>query len=544
MKSNTWNNAISYLQFVGYAIIAVALSFSNFFMSFGMLWLAGVLVLQIATDLYRKQTVVQRWKRFVSNSSAVALSAIIFLPLVGLLWTVDFNHAFWDLRMKLPLFALPLLFSVLNPISQGQFRAIIGLFISGVACAVVFCLMAYWVGSPEISDDVRKMSVFISHVRFSLLIALAFGLLVRYGYSSTTGIILIFLFSVPSIYFLYVIGSVTGISALAMLLVWGAIRQANQQSTILRKVAVISIPLVLFTTLFLYLSSAYREYFTLKVSANVPMELTTARGVAYKHHTDYPLIENGRLVYAYVADEELYEGWYNKSTIHLDSLDGRGNALKSTLIRYLTSKDLRKDADGVASLTQEDVLAIESGIPTCFEQSQLGLTRRLNRIFFEFSNYKAGGTPNGHSVVQRWEFWKTAWFIIKRNWLLGVGTGDIKTAFKEAYTERESALSERYRLRAHNQYLTMWATYGIFGLLIFLAITLWPVFIKSQSDVNVQMIVLLAALSFLTEDTLETQAGVMFMAFFYSLFTSKKSLSLFELRTTKGKDVRPFTKAK
>jgi hypothetical protein len=347
------------------------------------------------------------------------------------------------------------------------------------------------------------------------------------------------LFSIPSFYFLYVIGSVTGISALAALVVWYAFHLASRQSTTLLKAVVVCVPFALFALLFLYLTNAYRDYFTLKVPAYVPMELTTSRGAAYNHHLDYPLIENGRQVYSYVAENELYEAWYDRSTLHLDSIDGRGHVLKGTLIRYLTSKDLRKDADGVAALTPSDIAAIESGIPTCTELSQQGLSRRLNRIFFEWSNYKAGGTPDGHSIIQRLEFWKTAWSIIQRNFWTGVGTGDIKTAFKEGYIEGNSTLSERYRLRAHNQYLTMWATYGVFGLIVFLCITFWPLITPLRSDVNVQMIVLLVALSFCTEDTLESQAGVMFMAFFYALFTSKKSLSLFELRRPKGKDVLP-----
>ena len=539
MKGNNWNNVVGYLQFIGYAIIAVSLSFSNFFMSFGMFWLAGVLVLQIAIDIIQKQPVAERWKRFTSNKSAVALSLLILLPVAGLLWTTNYNHAFWDIRMKLPLIVLPLLISAVNPLSQGQFRAIIGLFITGVSIAVVFCLLTFWLGSPDIDRDVRNISIFISHVRFSLLIVLAFGLLVRYAYSSAIGIVLIVLFSIPSFYFLYVIGSVTGISALAALIVWYAFHFASRQSTALRKAVVVCVPFALFALLFLYLTNAYRDYFTLKVPAHVPMELTTSRGSAYDHHLDYPLIENGRRVYSYVAENELNEAWYDRSTLHLDSIDARGHVLKGTLIRYFTSKDLRKDADGVAALTQADIAAIESGIPTCTELSQQGLSRRLSRIFFEWSNYKAGGTPDGHSVMQRLEFWKTAWSIIQRNFWTGVGTGDIKTAFKEGYIERNSTLSEQYRLRAHNQYLTMWATYGVFGLIVFLCITFWPLLTPLRSDVNVQMIVLLVALSFCTEDTLESQAGVMFMAFFYTLFTSKKSLSLFELRRPKGKDVRP-----
>ena len=539
MNGNTWNNVVGYLQFTGYAIITVALSFSNFFMSFGMFWLAGVLVLQIATDSYNKQPIVQRWQRFASNPSALALSALLLLPLVGLLWTTDYNHGFWDVRMKLPLLVLPILISGLNPLTQGQFRAIIGLFITGVAVAVLFCLLAYWIGSPDIERDVRKTSIFISHVRFSLLIVLAFGLLVRYAYSTAIGIMLIVLFSIPSFYFLYVIGSITGISALAVLLVWFAFRIVTSQSSLLRKVLVACVPLALFAFLYLYLTNAYREYFTLKVPAHVPMDSSTALGSAYDHHLDYPLVENGKLVYTYIAENELSEAWYGRSTLHLDSLDGKGHVLKGTLIRYLTSKDLRKDAEGVAALTQSDIIAIECGTPTCTELSQQGFSRRLSRIFFEWSNYKAGGTPDGHSVVQRLEFWKTAWLIIQKNYWTGVGTGDIKSAFKDGYIERNSALADRYRLRAHNQYLTMWATYGLFGLIVFLCITFWPLLTPLRSDVHVQMIVLLVALSFFTEDTLESQAGVMFMAYFYALFTSKKSLSLFELRRPKGKDVRP-----
>ena len=539
MNGNTWNNVVGYLQFTGYAIITVALSFSNFFMSFGMFWLAGVLVLQIVTDSYNKQSIVQRWHRFVSNPSAVALSALLLLPLVGLLWTTDYNHGFWDVRMKLPLLVLPILISGLNPLTQGQFRAIIGLFITGVSVAVLFCLLSYWIGSPEIDRDVRKTSIFISHVRFSLLIVLAFGLLVRYAYSTAIGIMLIVLFSIPSFYFLYVIGSVTGISALAALIVWYAFHLASRQSTALRKAVVVCVPFALFALLVLYLANAYRDYFMLKEPAHAPMEANTARGSAYDHHLDYPLVENGKLVYAYVAEKELCEAWYGRSTLHPDSLDGKGHVLKGTLIRYLTSKDLRKDAEGVAALTQSDIIAIESGTPTCIELSQRGFSRRLSRVFFEWSNYKAGGTPDGHSVIQRLEFWKTAWLIIQKNCWTGVGTGDIKSAFKDGYIERNSTLSDRYRLRAHNQYLTMWATYGLFGLIVFLFITFWPLLTTLRSDVNVQMIVLLVALSFCTEDTLESQAGVMFMAYFYALFTSKKSLSLFELRRPKGKDVLP-----
>ena len=169
------NNLLRYLQFTGFAIIAVALPFSNFLMSFGMFWLCGVLILQLLNDLALKAPFARRWKQFTSNPTAVALVVLYLLPVLGLFWTENMSYAFWDLRMKLPLLALPLLMSLTNPFTQGEFRALIGLFLVAVILSVMWCLQIYWIGSPEIDKDVREISVFISHVRFSLIIALALG---------------------------------------------------------------------------------------------------------------------------------------------------------------------------------------------------------------------------------------------------------------------------------------------------------------------------------------------------------------------------------
>jgi hypothetical protein len=535
MSATNWNNLLQYLQFIGLAIIAVALPFSNFFMSFGMFWLAGVLLLQVITDKTRKKSLLPRWKQFTSNSSAIALMCLFAMPVVGLLWTSNFDYAMWDLRMKLPLLVLPLLISLTNPITQGTFRALIGLFILAVVIAVLWCLQVYSMGSPEIERDVRNISVFISHVRFSLLIALALGLLVRYAHGSTQGRILIVLCAVPCLFFIYIIGSMTGAIVLGAMLVYLALRYAFRKgSRAIRWTSTIVLAtLLIFSFGYLYVS--YQHYFDAGPIDWNSMDQTTKRGESYDHHTSFPFIENGHYVMTYVAWGELYDAWYERSLVHPDSLDGRGHVLKGTLIRYLASKDLRKDADGVAALTDDDVSAIERGVPTCTETEQRGLAKRLNRIFFEWSNYRAGGDPDGHSVIQRWEFWKTAVWIIQRNAWTGVGTGDVKDVFREAYVVTNSPLDEKYRLRAHNQYLTMWITYGIVGLLVFLVIVCWPLLSGFANDPVVVIIVLLAALSFITEDTLESQAGVMFVAFFYSLFTSKRTVVLQELRRAKSK---------
>ena len=539
MNLTLWNTSLRYLQFAGFAMLTVALPFSNFLMSFGMFWLLGVLVCSLATDVLTKQPLKRRWNRLKQNSNTLALIVLFLLPCVGLLWTTDFNYASWDLRMKLPILALPVLFALLEPLTQGQFRALIGLFIVSVTVAVLWCLKVYWLQEVPREDDVRNISVFISHVRFSLLIALALGLLVRFAHNSWQGIVLIALVALPSLYFIYIIGSVTGVIVLMALLLWLMMRQIAGQQSALKKI-LYTVMLIVAVAAPLYLTQrAYEAYFNVPQLDWSNLEKMTANGEAYEHHEVYPFVEDGHYVMTHIAWGELYDAWYTRSVIHPDSLDGRGHVLKGTLLRYMASKGLHKDREGVAALSNDDVKAIERGVPTILDNQKTGLSKRLDRIFFEWSNYRAGGDPNGHSVLQRWEFWKTGWSIAKANWLFGVGTGDVKSSFRQAYSDRKSPLQPQFRLRAHNQYLTMWITYGVVGLIIFLIILIWPLLHGYRRDPNYIMFFILAALSFLTEDTLESQAGVMFFAYFYALFTTERSLSLQELVRSKSPKSRP-----
>ena len=131
--------------------------------------------------------------------------------------------------------------------------------------------------------------------------------------------------------------------------------------------------------------------------------------------------------------------------------------------------------------------------------------------------------PNGHSMMQRLEYWKTAKSVIKDNWLIGVGVGDVQDAFDDQYERDHSLLTPENRLRAHNSYLTNWLTFGLPGLLTFLLMIIYFIRIhwKDRAFIPV-MFMVVAAVTFLLEDTLETQTGVAFFAFFYGLFITAK----------------------
>ena len=82
-----------------------------------------------------------------------------------------------------------------------------------------------------------------------------------------------------------------------------------------------------------------------------------------------------------------------------------------------------------------------------------------------------------------------------------------------------SKLDSDHYLRSHNQYLAITVAFGIFGLAFFLFALFYPMLFLNQMGNFLYVVFLLTlVLSMLTEDTLETQAGATFFAFFNAFF--------------------------
>ena len=188
-------------------------------------------------------------------------------------------------------------------------------------------------------------------------------------------------------------------------------------------------------------------------------------------------------------------------------------------MRYMTSKGLRKDGDGVMQLTQADITNIENGIGSINELSERGIEGRIKNTIWELNNYFETGNPSGHSLSMRFEFWKASISIIKDNFLFGVGTGDNQLELNHYYETHNTGLSKQWWLRSHNQFLAIGISLGITGITLFLISLFYPIFsYQKYADYFYFTFFIIALLSFLTEDTLETQAGVTFFAFFNSFF--------------------------
>ncbi|MFP4366569.1 MAG: O-antigen ligase family protein, partial [Bacteroidales bacterium] len=209
----------------------------------------------------------------------------------------------------------------------------------------------------------------------------------------------------------------------------------------------------------------------------------------------------------------------HRSSIDFYGQDMQGHEVRHTLIRYLTSRGLDKDAEGVARLTETDILNIERGMANHIYQHKKWLYPRIYQIIWEIDNYRKGGNPSGHSFAQRLEYWKTGFEIIRNNFWFGVGTGDVDISYETQYALGETQLSPQWQLRAHNQLLTFFISFGITGFIIVIYSMIAPFFIeKRQTHILPFIFACIALLSMLTEDTLETQAGATFFALFYALF--------------------------
>jgi O-antigen ligase len=118
--------------------------------------------------------------------------------------------------------------------------------------------------------------------------------------------------------------------------------------------------------------------------------------------------------------------------------------------------------------------------------------------------------------------WKASAEIIKRNYIYGVGTGDIKDELDKMYIKMNMTGIFKEHLNAHNQYLQSAIGLGVGGLIVIILMFLLPLIYSIKQKKKIYMFFLLiVGLNLLVESMFETQAGVMFYAFFNILFFIK-----------------------
>lgn len=497
-------NTHNYLHVLGLCGIALGIPFNKVVMSVSMMFIVLNLLLEADFKSY--------WKNISSNRIYLLVFLFIGLHILGILWSSNLDSAFHDLRVKLPLLIIPTVLISKPIVKRKYLHIILGTFIVStlIISLINFLLYQQWIGNV-VYNDIRGMSLFSSHVRFALIISMAAAIVLYYlKYNRAMRLLAIGLLFWFAFYTFYsqVISGITTLAAVFILFMTSLLWQKRKILAIL----ILSFICFGLTLLIFWILSPIQintdEY------KNLPKY--TSEGNEYSHSFSHVSPETGKPLYIYMCEKELTRDWSQYSEMNIKGNDKKGQPMIQTVIRYLASKDLTKDAKGLSKLSQKDVLNIEKGNASAVTY---GILARLYSLKYELNNEK---NPNGHSLLERIEFWKGGLHILSGNYLIGVGTGDVQDSFNAYYTETDSQLSEENRNRAHNMFLTIFLTFGITGIVLFIWLHISFIsFNTMNNEILAILFTIIALSSFLIEDTLETQTGITFYALFLGLFSNK-----------------------
>lgn len=246
----------------------------------------------------------------------------------------------------------------------------------------------------------------------------------------------------------------------------------------------------------------------------LPNELPerTPWGNLYVHQPELTLSEGGHRVFVLSCPMEWDSAWEQVSDVSLDTPQRGGHALRQCMLRYITSLGLPKDGATIASLSPEDVRAIERGNTNCHPAQ--GLTQRMRSVRFGYETWRDFKNPTGSSIWQRWEHWQAAVLTWQSAPWIGHGLGGLFEPMQQAYVQMNSKLHPDFRHGAHNQHLTVASQSGLVGLTLwvaFLVLMARHVFRNNQWPLHAWGFVVFF-LSTCYEDTLETQAGLLVAA--------------------------------
>ena len=468
------------------------------------------------------KTKLQRLKE--DTPSLIFLSVYVFF-LIGMIWSTDWNYGFHDLRVKLPILITPFVIATFKPITIKELNFLLLSFVIIIFAKTTESIIIIF--SNQFVLSVGDISHKISHIRFSLMINLAIfstiNLLkqkyIRKKWQKRISYFLILWF----IMILGIIQSMTGIVLLIILIIILSfsyfIKIKNKRIRYSFLFVFFLIPILVF----IYLYNQISNFYDFKDPEFNKLELYTEQGNEYKHDTTNIYIENGYKVGYYFCEKELKQEWNKISTIKYDSVDINDYKIKFTLKRYLTSLGLPKDSVGVNLLTDKDVQNVQNSISNYKLTKLVSLNNRIYKIIWQFYVYKETENANAHSITQRIEFTKTAFHIIKKNLFFGVGTGDVNQAFITQYEIDNSKLKKNNRYRTHNQYITIIVALGIIGGVLCILALFLPFFInKKYKKYLPSVFFVIAMLSMLNEDSLETTVSISFFAIFYSLLILQK----------------------
>ena len=450
--------------------------------------------------------------RLRKNRQGLWFAAFYLVYAIGLIHVTDWAAAGKEMLSKLPFLLSPLIIITSKPLKNRELHYVFGAF---VLATLIGCCWNFGYAQTHTLDNIRQMSRFIDHIRFSLCVVLSivFCIHLLLNLLNGKGIIryIYLIISLLLLCYLLYAQTLSGVFILMVLVLCFTIHLiGNHKNNRLKRLFGV------FLGLFLTAAIAYTLYITydyFHVKDPIPdFTAVTTSGNPYSFQKD-PMVENGHYIGHYICEKELQTAWAMRSDTVYDE------RTSATLIRYLNSLGLRKDSAAVMCLSDYDIRNIEHKTANIYYTHKSSLRRTLYETYFGLTLYEKYGIINESSMLERIELWRASWQIIRKNWLFGVGIGQQRNALDRQLELQHSPIADKKKNRgSHNQFLTFWIAAGIIPLLYFCFLLVYPfVGLKKNISYVYFALILLLFLSMLVEDTLNAQTGRMMFTFFVPL---------------------------
>ena len=85
----------------------------------------------------------RKWQQLKTNKIFWVLISFFILHMLGMIYTQNYLKGFDDLRNKIPLIVLPLIFFTTNPLNEKEFKYLFKLYFLSVFVSSIYCYLVY-----------------------------------------------------------------------------------------------------------------------------------------------------------------------------------------------------------------------------------------------------------------------------------------------------------------------------------------------------------------------------------------------------------------
>lgn len=461
----------------------------------------------------------EKIQRLAKNTTSLLWVGLFILFMLGGLHSEDSIYFWRDIRMKMPLWVFPVAIGSMPALSRIKFSFVLHAFLIGLYIHIALGLNVI-IGQRETGFSYRDLSPMVSHIRMGLF--LVTGIIIQtfllFKQNKDMQFFNKWMYLLGILVFigwLFVIKSLTALLVLLIIALIAGFYFAGQlrnriKARILMTICWLPILLSIGTISFYSFKFFDRED---PVFSEEPEY--TKEGCLYESLRDQGFYENGHYVYDKFCTGELAREWEKRSQV---SYFENGLRVHYTLLRYMTSKNYPKDAEGMAMMSDEDIRNVERGIPNYVYTNLFGIQGRIYETLWELEIWWGSGDAQGKSLATRFELWKSAYKIVRENPLAGVGTGDVRVAMQQAVYSDPNPIRYDKSYGAHNQFLTTAVAIGVYGMFWLFICVVYPLTQKIKYNPLLLFFIILTFCSMLNEDVFETQAAVTFVSFFFHIF--------------------------